>query len=97
MENEEKQTIAITPAQRLCSEIQLFDLCELEKCHHKEGLYCTDEDLLNRFEAIAEEELRPVERHLSDETDEEDGTDGEDYDDAFDDDDFVDDGFDEED
>jgi len=49
-----------TPVQRLCNEIQLFDLCELEKCGHKQGLYCTSPELLNRFEAIAEEEERPA-------------------------------------
>ena len=42
------------PVNRLCNEIQLFDLCELEKCGHKQGLYCTSSDLLNRFEAIAD-------------------------------------------
>jgi hypothetical protein len=48
------------PTQRLCNEIQLFDLCELEKCGHKKGLYCTSIELLNRFEAIAEEDERPA-------------------------------------
>jgi len=51
---------AAQPVQRLCNEIQLFDLCELEKCGHKQGLYCTSPELLSRFEAIAEEDERPV-------------------------------------
>lgn len=80
----------LKPVQRLCNEIQLFDLCDLENCRHKVGLYCTDEELLNRFEAIAEEEQRPAEGNLSDEIDEEDGADGEEFDAAVDDDEFGD-------
>jgi hypothetical protein len=45
---------------RLCSEIQLFDLCELEKCHFKDDRFCTDPEMLARFEAAAEPEDRPV-------------------------------------
>lgn len=45
---------------RLCSEIQLFDLCELERCHFKDNRFCTDPDMLARFEAAAEPEERPV-------------------------------------
>lgn len=52
MENNETKT---TP-QRLCSEIQLFDLCELERCTYKDGRFCTDPRLLEKFEAIADEE-----------------------------------------
>lgn len=44
---------------RLCSEIQLFDLCELEKCHFKDDRFCTDPEMLARFEAAAEPEDRP--------------------------------------
>jgi len=48
------------PAQRLCSEIQLFDLCDLERCSHKEGRFCTDGELLTRFERISEkDDTRP--------------------------------------
>jgi hypothetical protein len=46
------------PVQRLCSEIQLFDLCDLEKCTHKNGRFCTNTDFLARFESIAEDDLR---------------------------------------
>jgi len=42
--------------QRLCSEIQLFDLCERNKCEFKKGRYCTNGDILARFEAISDEE-----------------------------------------
>ncbi|QOX79041.1 hypothetical protein FY034_08905 [Trichlorobacter lovleyi] len=45
---------------RLCSEIQLFDLCELEKCHFKDDRFCTDPEMLARFEAAAEPEERPA-------------------------------------
>ena len=83
----------VTPALRLCNEIQLFDLCELEKCGHKQGLFCTSPELLNSFEAIAEEDERPAaEGFLSDELDDEEGADDE-YDDTFDDDQFGDEGF----
>ncbi len=54
--------------QRLCSEIQLFDLCDLDKCSFKEGRYCTHADLLARFEALAEPEERPS-RHDADDDD----------------------------
>lgn len=46
--------------QRLCSEIQLFDLCELESCRYKDGRFCTDTALLARFEAISDVEERPA-------------------------------------
>ncbi|MDR3581392.1 MAG: hypothetical protein P4L44_15635 [Oryzomonas sp.] len=49
------------PVQRLCSEIQLFDLCDLERCSLKEGRYCTNGELLTRFERISEkDDTRPV-------------------------------------
>jgi len=82
------------PALRLCNEIQLFDLCELEKCGHKQGMFCTSTELLNSFEAIAEEEESPAAGgFLSDEQlDDEEGADDE-YDDTFDDDQFGDEGF----
>ena len=44
---------------RLCSEIQLFDLCELHKCHFKDDRFCTDPVMLARFEAAADPEDRP--------------------------------------
>jgi hypothetical protein len=59
---------------RLCSEIQLFDLCEDESCLKKDGRYCTDEVLLARFEAISNEEDFSSDQYLEDEP-EEDGDD----------------------
>jgi hypothetical protein len=65
---------------RLCSEIQLFDLCDRETCGSREGRFCTDQDLLDRFERISEDDRRPVERYPAEEPDED--AEGE-YDDAF--------------
>ena len=61
--------------QRLCSEIQLFDLCDADSCHHKDGRFCTDPVLLGRFEKIAEDELRAPERYVSEEVDNADADD----------------------
>jgi len=41
---------------RLCSEIQLFDICTKTSCKHKDGRYCIDGDILAKFEAISEDE-----------------------------------------
>lgn len=61
---------AAPPPRRLCSEIQLFDLCELERCHFRDGRYCTDPEMLARFEAAAEPEDRPSYRFDESEEDE---------------------------
>jgi hypothetical protein len=87
---------SVKPAQRLCNEIQLFDLCELDKCSHKKGLYCTNDELLNRFEAIAEEDERPAPSRYLDEEDDDAELSGDDaYDDAYDDDDYDNEGYEE--
>jgi hypothetical protein len=54
---------------RLCSEIQLFELCELDSCNKKSGGFCTDTTLINRFEMIEEAEDRVPERYISEELD----------------------------
>jgi hypothetical protein len=69
-----------TLPQRLCGEIQLFDLCELDSCKHKSGRFCTDPDLLGRFEKIAERELRVSQQYASDDSDDGDDSTG-DYED----------------
>jgi hypothetical protein len=69
--------------QRLCSEIQLFDLCDLDVCGHKDGRYCTKGDILAKFEAIREEDDRPPEQFMADELDEVEGADDLGYDEAF--------------
>lgn len=45
-----------SPALRLCSEIQLFDLCDLDSCRYKSDRYCTNDELLVKFESIKEED-----------------------------------------
>jgi hypothetical protein len=72
-----------TLPQRLCSEIQLFDLCDLASCRHKSGRFCTDRDLLGRFEKIAEDELRAPDRYISEELDGAEADCGEECDDEF--------------
>ncbi len=42
--------------QRLCSEIQLFDLCDLDSCRFKQSRFCTNAELLAKFESIKEED-----------------------------------------
>ena len=66
--------------QRLCSEIQLFDLCDQDSCLHKNGRFCTDPLLLGRFETITENELRSPERYMSEEFDDAEADDGDRYD-----------------
>ena len=83
------------PPRRLCSEIQLFDLCDLETCCQKEGRFCTNEEVLQRFEAIKEEDERSPEQYLSEDLEEED--EGAEPDDAFYDEEDGADGYDEED
>ena len=70
--------------QRLCSEIQLFDLCDKDVCCHRDGRYCTKGDILARFEAIlAEEDDRSPEQFMADELDEVEGGDDLGYDEAY--------------
>ena len=69
--------------QRLCSEIQLFDLCELDVCGHKDGRYCTKGDLIARFEAIADEEERSPEQFLAEELEDVEGAGDLGYDEAY--------------
>ncbi|MDD2897072.1 MAG: hypothetical protein PHI31_00030 [Desulfuromonadaceae bacterium] len=55
--------------QRLCGEIQLFDLCDLDSCHFRNGRFCTDPMMLESFEKISEAELRVPELSRLDEED----------------------------
>lgn len=61
------------PTQRLCNEIQLFDLCDLDACSYKEGRYCTNQGLIERFEAIAEDDGRQADRYQDADQDDSDG------------------------
>ena len=74
---------AKTAPQRLCSEIQLFDLCDRDVCAHKDGRYCTKGDILARFEAISEHEERSPEQFMADELDEVEGAGDLGYDEAY--------------
>ena len=76
MENE-------TRPRRLCSEIQLFDLCARDVCNHKDGRYCTKGDILAKFEAIREEEERSPEQFMADELDDVEGAGDMGFDEAF--------------
>jgi hypothetical protein len=69
---------------RLCSEIQLFDLCAKDVCGHKDGRYCTKGDILARFEAdLDKDDGRSPEQFMADELDEVEGADDLAYDEAF--------------
>jgi hypothetical protein len=70
--------------QRLCSEIQLFDLCDLDTCSQKDGRYCTNPEVLERFEAIKEEDERSPEQYLTEELEEDEEVEESDLDEAFD-------------
>lgn len=71
------------PVKRLCNEIQLFDLCDLESCRYKDGRFCTNEDLLSAFERISDVEVRRAPEHGDDEDDMDEFED--EYDDAYED------------
>ncbi|MBI2354983.1 MAG: hypothetical protein HYV06_08135 [Deltaproteobacteria bacterium] len=73
------------PARRLCGEIKLFDLCDLDGCGDREGRFCGNQDLLARFEQISDEERTP-ERYLDEEPDEDDDDEagyGDEFDDGY--------------
>ena len=82
-----------TQTQRLCSEIQLFDLCDLDTCCQKNGRYCTNPEVLERFEAIKEEDERSPEQYLTEDLEESEGEEGEElgFDEGLDADDYGDD------
>jgi hypothetical protein len=77
----DSENITKNMPQRLCSEIQLFDLCDLDSCTYKSGRFCTDQEMLGNFERIAEEERAIPEQYLSEEAD--DGDDGNEFDDEY--------------
>jgi hypothetical protein len=72
-------------ALRLCSEIQLFDLCDLTSCRFKQSGFCTNEELLAKFESIKEEDELNTLAYDDEETDDdtESEYDFDDYDDSF--------------
>ena len=73
-----------TAPRRLCSEIQLFDICAKDVCNHWDGRYCTKGDILAKFEAITDaDDERSPEQFMADELDEVEGADDMGYDEAF--------------
>jgi len=81
---DEAQEEPILAAQRLCSEIQLFDLCELDACSFKRNRFCTNQELLEKFESIKEEDDRQTILYEEDADDEGDiDSDFNDFDDSF--------------
>jgi hypothetical protein len=65
---------------RLCSEIQLFDLCSKDTCKRKNGRFCSDDELLAKFEAISEEDV--LRDQFIDDSDDYEDSDDADYDDG---------------
>ncbi|ACM21116.1 hypothetical protein Geob_2767 [Geotalea daltonii FRC-32] len=68
---------------RLCTEIQLFDLCDRDTCSHRDGRYCTKGDILAKFEAIKEEDERSPEQFMAEELDDTEGAGDMGYDESF--------------
>lgn len=89
----ENKNVTKLPAQRLCNEIQLFDLCERDTCSHKEGRFCSNADLLEAFEKIADaEEVRSSEMYVTEGLEDGEECDDEEYGESFEDDEIGDEG-----
>lgn len=60
-DEEETEEEEIELVHRLCNEIQLFDLCEIDpsRCSFRDGRFCTDIDMLRAFEGEPEPEDDP--------------------------------------
>jgi hypothetical protein len=72
-----------TPIDRLCSEIQLFELCDLDKCDYKKERFCKNEQLLKEFEAIKEEDDRQVLLYDDDDLEDDDESDFNGFDEEY--------------
>jgi hypothetical protein len=70
-------------SKRLCSEIQLFDLCDREGCEQKDGRYCCDSEMLAKFEAINEEDDSRQDQFLAIESDDVEDYDEDDYENGY--------------
>ncbi len=74
-----------TKTKRLCSEIQLFDLCSRDKCKSRDGRYCCDSEMLAKFEAISEDDEKDLDQFEAEEEDDSEDYDYDEYDnDRFD-------------
>lgn len=62
--------------QRLCSEVKLFDLCDLDSCKYKNGRFCSDPIMLSLFEKIAEEDFISSDRYVFEDVDDVEVNDG---------------------
>lgn len=82
----DENIVSKLPVQRLCNEIQLFDLCDLERCSFKKERFCTNADLLKSFERIADAEIVRREVYTSEDSEEGEDAADEEYDDEFEDD-----------
>jgi hypothetical protein len=69
-----------TKPRRLCSEIQLFDLCNLASCKFRDGRYCGDENIIAKFETISDEENDFADQFMIDELDDLEDADDAEYD-----------------
>jgi len=68
---------------RLCSEIQLFDLCDLDVCRFRKDRFCSNDDLLRKFESIKEKDETPDLVYDEDELISDEESDFEEYDEEF--------------
>jgi hypothetical protein len=86
--SDEPVVVRSPDAQRLCSEIQLFDLCDLDSCRFKQSRFCTNEELLAKFESITEEDELNTLAYEDEEIDDDVESEA-DFDDTFDSDDEI--------
>lgn len=83
-ENSEEALEAVAPPRRLCNEIQLFDLCDLDTCRYKDDRFCTNAELVAAFERISDAEVVRRESVISEELEEDDDAFDSEYDEGFD-------------
>jgi hypothetical protein len=91
--SDEPVVVRSPDAQRLCSEIQLFDLCDLDSCRFKQSRFCTNEELLAKFESIKDDNEQNAlvyeDEDINDDAESESESDYDDFDDSFDADDEI--------
>lgn len=80
---DESQMKSTASVRRLCSEIQLFDLCDLDVCSFRKDRFCSNEDFLRKFESIKEKDETPDLVYDEDEMEGDDESDFEKYDEDF--------------
>lgn len=80
----EEQEQPGTPVDRLCSEIQLFDLCDLDRCGYKKDRFCSNQLLLDKFEAIREEDDRQMLLYDDDDLEDDNESDFDEFDKEYD-------------